>query len=73
MSNSFDLCSTHFSRGAKNFAEGFLVAGYGLEHMFEEQSTKRQFKRWQILDLLNKYKQFLINFAREKRSQFYVF
>jgi len=42
MSNSFDLCSTHFSRG-QNILQG--VPGYGPEHMFEEQSTKGQFNR----------------------------
>jgi len=35
MFNSFDLCSTQFSRGGEKFCRE--VPGYGPEHMFEEQ------------------------------------
>jgi len=43
MSNSIDLCSTHFSRRGVKFCRG--APGYGPGHMSEEQSIERQFKR----------------------------
>ena len=47
---NFELCpivltyAQHIFPRGQEILQG--VPGYGPEHMFEEQSTKRQFKRW---------------------------